>query len=231
MFSLRVISADSGAAILTEEFVPISVVAAASALVEPPFRVASFSICRSIFAPVNGHELVVHELEMCRELFSMHPANVIHVDMSLNGVRLADFTATDLQQMSISSKAKDRIKRILPKLRRVASDLKQTYGVEVLAIGKESMPVRIAELTAGAHAVIYASEKALKSAEEVILGLPSASSIGLSHSGVSLKSLESAEHDVVGYAEDKERVMGRVIISEFNNPCVRKFRALRISPK
>jgi len=44
--------------------------------------------------------------------------------------------------------------------------------VDVLAIGKESVPVRIAELTAGAEAILFACKKAVDQKEPVLLGLP-----------------------------------------------------------
>ena len=42
----------------------------------------------------------------------------------------------------------------------------------MLAIGKESVPVRIAELTAGAEAILFASQRAVDEKEAVLLGLP-----------------------------------------------------------
>jgi hypothetical protein len=228
---LRVIAADSSAAILTNQFAPVRVVALASCLVEPPYRFASASISKPIFAPPDGHKLIVGELQFCRELIQKHPASVIHVDMSLGGVNLADFTLSDLQQMSISSRAKDSIRVILPELRKIALGIERDFDVEVLAMGKDSMPVRIAELTAGANAVIYTAKKVLDERKEMLLGLPFKCCANLYEGGVALRSLESAEHDAFGYAEDKDSVMANVSINEFNNPVSRGFRVLKISLK
>ncbi|MEM2412578.1 MAG: hypothetical protein QW447_02635, partial [Candidatus Bathyarchaeia archaeon] len=89
----------------------------------------------------------------------------------------------------------------------------------------------IAELTAGAHAIIYASEKALKQREPLMLGLPSKCQPKIVENKVYLCSLMAAEHDVSGYAVDVEGVLEKVNIVEMLNPCARGFRTLKIAPK
>ena len=49
--------------------------------------------------------------------------------------------------------------------------------------------------------------------------------------GVELHSLGPAEHDIVGFAGDKDDVMKRVRVSETLNPRARGFRVLEITPK
>ena len=49
--------------------------------------------------------------------------------------------------------------KILPKLRQIAGEIRRKHGIEMLAIGKESVAVRIAELTAGAEAVLFDSQR------------------------------------------------------------------------
>ena len=231
VFVLRIISADSGAAILSDNFQPETIVASSSVLVEPPYRLASASLSKPIFSPADSQKLVLLELRLCRDLLSEQPATTIHIDMSLGGISLADLTLSELQQMSISSRAKENIRSILPDLRRVASEIERGFGVEVLAVGKDSMPVRIAELTAGANALIYVSRKVLSERKTVLLGLPSHCTVSLSEHDVSLRSLQIAEHDVFGYAKDEESVMESVILNEFNNPLLRGFRVVRVTAK
>jgi hypothetical protein len=107
----------------------------------------------------------------------------------------------------------------------------QKYGVEILAIGKESIPVRIAELTSGAHAILYACKKAVEEKQTITLGLPSRCQPRPMENGIYLCSLMAAEHDVGGFAEDTEKVLKKVDLTEFLNPIARGFRALKISPK
>jgi hypothetical protein len=133
--------------------------------------------------------------------------------------------------MKISSKARRNLIGILPKLRKIAGEITQKYGVEVLAIGKESIPVRIAELTAGAHAILYASEKAIKEDQTVLLGLPSKCQPAFSENRVYLCSLMLAEHDVRGFAEDTKEILKKVNITDMLNPIARGFRILKITRK
>ena len=51
--TVRVISADSGAAILDEQFKPVFLVASVSVLVEPPYREPSTRIAEPIFREVD----------------------------------------------------------------------------------------------------------------------------------------------------------------------------------
>jgi hypothetical protein len=91
--------------------------------------------------------------------------------------------------------------------------------------------VRIAELTAGAHAILYASEKAVNESRIVLLGLPSKCQSKPTEKRVYLHSLITAEHDVRGYAEDTKEILKKVNITEMLNPVARGFRALKITPK
>jgi hypothetical protein len=230
--NLKIIAADSSAAILNSKFEPLSIVAAASVLVNPPYKEPSMYLAEPIFANAsNGHEVVVHEAELCRELLEKVKADAVHLDMSLGAVPLEQLSPIQFSNMRISSKAKRNLIGILPKLRKIAGEITQKYGVEVLAIGKESIPVRIAELTAGAHAILYACEKAVKEDQPILLGLPSKCQHILSENRVYLCSLMLAEHDVRGYAEDTKEILKKVNITDMLNPIARGFRILKIIPK
>jgi len=229
---LKIIAADSSAAILNSKFEPLSIVAAAAVLVSPPYREPSMCLAEPIFADArNGHEVVVHEAELCKELLGKVNADVVHLDMSLGAVPLEQLSPIQFSDMRVSSRAKRNLLKILPKLRKVAGEITQKYGIEVLAIGKESIPVRIAELTAGAHAILYACEKVVKEKKTVLLGLPSKCQPRLAEKRMYLYSLITAEHDVGGYAEDTGDILKKVNITEMLNPCARGFRTLKITPK
>lgn len=229
---MRIIAADSSAAILNSRFEPLSIVAVSAVLVDPPYREPVEFLAEPVFVDArNGHEAVVHEAELCKELLTKVNADVVHLDISLGGVTLEQLSPIQFSNMKISSKAKRHLLKILPRLRKIAGEITQRYGVEVLAIGKESIPVRIAELTAGANAILYVSEKVIKEGRQLLLGLPSKCQHRLSEKRVYLYSLAAAEHDVRGHAEDMEEMLKKVNITEMLNPCVRGFRALKISPK
>jgi len=229
---LRVVAADSGAAVLNERFEPLQVIAASAVLTEPPYHTASSFLAEPIFANVeDGHTLVVHELELCIDLLKTAKADVVHLDMSLRSVSVEELSAVSLSQMYISGRARSHLLKVLPKVRKLALDIKRAYNIEVLAIGKESIPVRIAELTSGAHAVIYGAEKALKEGKTLRLGLPAKCRTKTMEDGVTLESLMPAEHDVVGHAKDENKILEKVHLVEMPNPSARGFLLLEIVPK
>ncbi len=229
---MRVVAADSGAAVLNERFEPLFVVAVAAVLVVPPYRKISSCLAEPIFARVeNGPLLIIHELELCQSLLKDVKADVVHLDMSLGGLSLEELSLIRLSKLRISNKGREQVLRILPKIRKIASNIKRIYGINVLAIGKDSVPVRIAELTSGAYAVLYSVEKVVKEGSGLSLGLPAKCRVEIFEDGVELRSLAPAEHDVIGYAKDEKKVLERVQILDMPNPCARGFRVLEISSK
>jgi len=169
---LKVVAADSASAILNEKFEPTLIVATSAVIVEPPYREPSQFLAKPIFVDVsNSYEAIIHEAGLCKQLLARVKADVVHLDMSLGAVSLEELSPIQFSSLKISSKARSNLVKILPKLRKVSGEISQKYHVDVLAIGKESISVRIAELTAGAHSIIYASEKALKGSEPLMLGV------------------------------------------------------------
>jgi hypothetical protein len=228
---LRVISADSAAAILDPQFKPLYLVASVSVLVNPPYREPSFRLAEPIFREVeSGFEVIVHEAELCRSLLDKMKADVVHLDMSLGGVSIEELSPVELLNLRASRTGRQNILKILPRLRKIAGEIKRLYDVDTLAIGKESVPVRIAELTAGAEAILYACKKVVDEKEPVLLGLPLLCQPIIQEDRVYLSSLIAAEHDVRSYAIDVENVLTKVKLLETLNPCARGFRALKIKP-
>jgi len=227
-----VVAADSSAAVLDNRFKPLLVVAAAAILVEPPYRKVSFCVAEPIFVDVkDGHLLVVHELELCHRVLKEVKADEVHLDMSLGGLNLEELSLIQLSKMRVSNIARSRISKILPQIRKIASDIKRVYGIDVLAIGKESIPIRIAELTSGAHAVLYCAERAIREKSMVRVGLPARCSVSIVEGNVELRSLVPAEQEIAGYAEDDKKVLEKVQVSEMLNPRARGFRVLEITSK
>lgn len=228
---LKIVAADSAAAILTSEFEPSSIVSTAAVKVEPPYRQASFVLSQPAFTESSeGHELILTELELCKKLLKKVGGNSVHLDMSLGSIQVEALSTIQLSQMRVSKKARGQILKILPKLRKIATDLKRIFDVDVLAIGKESVPVRIAELTAGANSILYSAERLLKQNREVLwLGLPVKCLPVFRENTVALQSLLPAEHDIQGFALDVENVLDRVKVVEMPNPSARGFRVLKIT--
>ncbi len=229
---LKVIAADSGAAILNESFEPLFVVATVAVLVEPPYQKPSLCRANPIFANVNqGYLLVVNELELCSKLLKEAKVDVVHLDITLGGLSVEELSVANLSRIRVSSRARKQVLKILPKIRKLASDIKRLYNIEVLAIGKDSIPVRIAELMSGAHAILYAAEKAIREKQKIRLGLPIKCQANFHSESITLQSLAPAEQDIAGHVRDEQKILDRVQILEMPNPCARGFRALEITPK
>ena len=228
---MRVISADSAAAILDPQFKPLYLVASVSVLVNPPYREPSFRLAEPIFREVEGgFEVIVHEAELCRSLLDKMKADVVHLDMSLGGVSIENLSPVELVNLRASRTGRQHILKILPRLRKIAGEIKRLHGIDMLAIGKESVPVRIAELTAGAEAILYACKKAVEDKEPILLGLPLMCQPRILEDRVDVYSLIAAEHDVRGFSMDTQGILTKVKLIETLNPCARGFRALKITP-
>ena len=100
----------------------------------------------------------------------------------------------------------------------------------MLAIDKESVPVRIAELTAAAEAILFACKRAVNEKETSLLGLPLMCQPRIIDNQVYLRSLIANEHDVLGFSIDILSVLTKVKLSETLNPIARGFRTLKIKP-
>jgi len=229
---LKVVAADSGAAVLNNNYHPLFIVASAVVSVDAPYRKPSRCLAEPIFANVeNGHLLIVHELELCQKLLQEEKADSVHLDMSLGSLSLEELSPVELSKMKISGRARQHILQILPKIRKFSTDIKRVYGIDVLAIGKESMPVRIAELHCGAYAILYCAKKVLAEKKDLKVGLPAKCTATIEKNNITLKSLAPAEHDLITLAEDKENVLEKVEIQEIPNPVARGFRVIEIKPK
>ena len=225
--TLRIISADSAAAILDDQFNAVTHIAMVSVLVEPASRLAE-----PIFRPVEqGFDLVVHEAELCRNLLETIKAEVIHLDISLGGVSIEELSPVELLNLRASRFGRQNILKMLPRLRKVAGEIKRLFDIDMLAIGKESVPVRIAELTAGAEAILFACQEVANEKEALLLGLPLKCQPTVLNNKVYLRSLIEGEHDIRGFGVDAQGVLTKVKLIETLNPVARGFRAIKIKPK
>jgi hypothetical protein len=230
--TLRIISADSAAAILDDQFNAVTHIAMVSVLVEPPYREPASRLAEPIFRPVEqGFDLVVHEAELCRNLLETIKADVIHLDISLGGVSIEELSPVELLNLRSSRFGRQNILKMLPRLRKVAGEIKRLFGIDMLAIGKESVPVRIAELTAGAEAILFACQEVANEKEALLLGLPLKCQPTVLNNKVYLRSLIEGEHDIRGFGVDAQGVLTKVKLIETLNPVARGFRAIKIKPK
>ena len=232
MKKLKIVSADSAAAVLDEKYNPLFLVASAAVLVEEPYREAHVRIAEPIFREANNnYDVILKEAQLCQTLLETVKADVVHLDSTLGAVPVDELSPVELLNLKVSSKARENLFKILPKLRLTAGEIRRKHGIEMLAIGKESMPVRIAELTAGSEAILYACELALEKKQQVLLGLPTRCRHHVVDDKVYLVSLMESEDNVRGYAQDSREVLKRVVLADTLNLVARGFRALRLTPK
>lgn len=228
---MKIVAADSGSAILNDDYQALCVVASVAVLIDAPYRKPTRCLHEPIFSDVeNGHLLIIHELELCQKLLQEEKADSVHLDMSLGSLSLEELSPVELSKMKISGRARQHILQILPKIRRFSTDIKRVHGIDVLAIGKESIPVRIAELHCGAYATLYCARKAVAEKKNLKMGLPAKCTVIAEKNCITVRSLSDGEHDLVAVAKDDENVLGKVEIQEAPNPVARGFRALDIKP-
>jgi hypothetical protein len=229
---LRIISADSAAALLDDNFVPQVHVASAAVLVEQPYTKADVRIAEPIFREVeNGFDIIVHEAELCQLLLETEKADVVHLDTSLSGYPVDELSPVELVSLKVSNKARSNLLKILPQLRKIGGEIRRKHNIEMLAIGKDSVAVRVAELTAGAEAILYTASKSVEEQKPLLVGLPTRCQYRASRGRIYLNSLMEAELEVKGYAKDTQKILAQVKIDEMQNPVARGFRALKITPK
>ncbi|MCW4033759.1 MAG: DUF4152 family protein [Candidatus Bathyarchaeota archaeon] len=229
--NLRIVAADSGAAILNDKFEPVTMVAACAVVTKPPYKQPESCLAEPIFVKANsGYNLIVRELELCQLLLKDTKADVVHLDLSLNGVNVENLSAVDVSYLKRSPKVRGQILKIVPKLRKTATNILRTYELQVLALGKESMPVRIAELTSGAHAVGYIAQKVITENVKIRVGLPTKCQAELLEDKILVHSLIPTENGVCGIAHCSKDVIKNVKLEQFSNPCARGFKVLEIMP-
>jgi hypothetical protein len=140
VFNLRIVSADSAAAILDEKLTPLELVASVAVRLNLPSEEAHIRLAQPLFRDVEDtYEAIVDEAQLCQVLLETVKANVVHLDSSLGGVPVDKLSPLELANLKVSNKARSNLLKILPKLRRTAGEIRRKHGIEMLAIGKESV--------------------------------------------------------------------------------------------
>jgi len=179
---------------------------------------------------IKDPTVLVHELRLCEELLSVEPAECVHFDLTLGGVNLLDITDEFLFQINLSPTGRSVLHAILPDLREIALSIDEKHHAPVLAMGKRSLPVRLAELHASAYGIARAMEiAAVSEAEESIyLGLPEKVLAFFDEDGkVKVTSEEPMERSLVA----ETRVNNGVLVEPFLNPVTRGFQVLKLTAK
>jgi len=223
---MRIIAADSGGAILKDDYEPTCIVGTAAVLVKPPYRYPSAVLWKPFEYSLDEREPILNEMLFCLELFKKHGSDVIHLDISLGGVNLFDLDVRRLANYKVSPRGRRVLESLIPKLKNAA---KGFDNIKILLVGKDSSAVRIAELTVGIYGLLYVINRLVNGErEKVLYGLPRGNSILVSKSHLTIKSLKVSEFDISVTMNLQKDILDNVELLEYSNPIASGFRVIEI---
>ena len=225
---MKIATVDSACSILDENLIPTNILSMVGIVVDYPYERPSQVQIRIDDYPLSDPKLLVKELELCQEMLGIEKADYVHFDLSLGGINILNLTEDDLMfKLSLSSEGREMLMAILPDLRKIASSINEKYQIPVLAIGKRSGAVRLAELYAAAYGLARAIEKARNSRKTTYVGLPAGTTANVNGVKVRIESQEPMEKNLFAEAP----IVAGVQIETFLNPIIRKFQALKLMPQ
>ena len=224
---MKIATVDSACSILNEKFMPTNILSMVGIVVDYPYEKPSQVQTRDEDYLVSDPNLLVNELKLCQEMLKIEKADCVHLDLSLGGINLLSLTQEDLLfRIPMSYDGREILRLILPNLHKTAAAIDEEYQVPVLAIGKRSGPVRLAELYAAAYGVARAMDKAKESGEIIYVGLPVGAAAAIDGDKVRVTSQMPMEKKLSGEAP----AIAGVNVEAFLNPIVRRFQALKLIP-
>ena len=222
---MRIATVDSGCSILDRDLKPISILSTVALVVDYPYeKPVQFEVRLGDYA-LTDTNVLVYELALCQELLANQKADCVHLDLSLGGVNILDMTDEYLFQAQLSPMGRNVLHAIMPTLQNIAIQISESHHIPVLAMGKRSLPVRLAELYAAAYGVQYACEKAQTAVAPIYVGLPAKVSASFEgDGGVRVSSAEPMEDSLTA----KAPIPNDVSAEQFLNPVTRGFQVLKI---
>ena len=224
---MRIVSADTGGALLTEDYEPIGLVATAAVLVEKPYRTATLSRVRyanPFDYDMSGRQAVRDEAFLAVELAREVKPDVIHLDSTIGGIEVRKLDEPTIDALTITDRGKEVWKDLAKDLQPLAKKLWEETGIEIIAIGKSSVPVRIAEIYAGLYTAKWAIERARKEGKAIV-GLPRYMEVDIRSGKISGESLDPREGGLFGEINAETEGIGWEL---YPNPLVRRFMVLEV---
>jgi hypothetical protein len=223
---MKIATVDSACSILNDNLMPMNVISMAGLMLDYPYEKPSQIQNRGEVYPLSDTNLLIKELKLCQEMLEVEKADCIHLDLTLGALNLLEIKEEDiLFKIPMSYNGREILKVILPELQKIAREIEEKHHIPVLAIGKQSGPVRLAELYAAAYGISKAMEKVKESKQTVYVGLPIGSSASVEDGKVKVVSQEPMEKNLWAEAP---RIDG-VHLETFLNPIVRKFQAIKLT--
>jgi len=225
---MKIVTVDSACSMLDENLMPKNIMSMVGIVVDYPYDKPMQIQPRCKEYPKDDPNLLVEELKLCEEMLAMEKADYVHLDMSLGGIDILDLTPGDLLfRMPLSDEGRSVLTKILPDLKKIATTIKDKYQIPVLAIGKQSGPVRLAELYAAAFGVASAIDKVRESKETIFVGLPVKTVATREEDILKVSSREPMETELCAEVP----VANGILMETFLNPIVRGFQTLKLMPQ
>jgi len=224
---MKIATVDSACSILDENLLPTNIISMVGIVVDHPYDKPAQVKSKPSEYSLTDYALLVNELRLCEEMLAIEKADYVHLDMSLGGINILDVKDEDLlYKIPLSDTGRTIIRLILPELQKIAKSIQEKYNIPVLAIGKKSHPVRLAELYAAAYGVSNAINKALEKKQNVFVGLPVRLTASLENGNVKIASQEPMETSLFAEVSVAEGIE----MEAFLNPIVRGFQTLKLTP-
>jgi hypothetical protein len=207
---------------------PTNILSTVAIVVDFPYETPIQVQARDGDYSIKDPTVLVHELRLCEELLDIEAAECVHFDLTLGGTNLLDITDEFLFQLNLSPRGRSVLHAILPDLREIALSIDEKYHAPVLAMGKRSLPVRLAELHASAYGIARAMEitSTSETEEPISVGLPEKVLAFFDEEGkVKVTSDEPMERNLVAEAP----ISNGVLVEPFLNPMTRGFQVLRLT--
>ncbi|NJF24718.1 DUF4152 family protein [Thermococcus sp. Bubb.Bath] len=224
---MRFVSADTGGGLLTEDYELVGLIATAAVLVEKPHRTASLS--RVKYAdPYNydlsGRQAIRDEAYLAVELAKETKPDVVHLDSTIGRIEVRKLDEPTIDALTITDRGKEVWKDLAKDLQPLAKSFWEETGIEIVAIGKWSVPVRIAEIYSGIYTAKWAIEYA-KENGKAIVGLPRYMKVEIRPGKIYGESLDPREGGLYGEIEAKTEGIGWEL---YPNPLFRRYMVLEV---
>ncbi|NJE30487.1 DUF4152 domain-containing protein [Thermococcus sp. 18S1] len=224
---MKIVAADTGGALLTEDYEPVGLIATAAVLVEKPYRTAALSVVRyadPFNYDMSGRQAIRDEAFLAVELAREVKPDVIHLDSTIGGIEVRKLDEPTIDALTITDRGKEVWKDLAKDLQPLAKKFWEETGIEIVAIGKSSVPVRIAEIYSGLYTAKWAIDYAREHGKAIV-GLPRYMKVEIRPGKIYGESLDPREGGLFGEIEAETEGIGWEL---YPNPLVRRFMVLEV---
>ncbi len=229
---MNILACDTGTALLDGAYRQIKLLYTVAILAKPPYKTCEIIFSHESRRSPYDIRVILDEVKAIEHVLnrSRIKVDVVHLDVTLNAINLAELNLEDLEALDIPRKVKEQVKPllaiILPHIKRIY----KRFNVPIIAIGKDSVPIRLAEMATAVKGLEYAVRRVINDKAHIRIGLPRAVYIELHDDKFTARSDLPGEKDLeVTVKHDLE--LNKVKINQYPNPYVRGFLVIDIMPK